>query len=56
MHKEILEKYLQEEPYAGAILAAIEEFGFDEKFQTVYSDFGKTEILTPRESKKQKRR
>ena len=34
--KEILEKYLQEEPYAGAILAAIEEFGFDEKFQTVY--------------------
>ena len=30
--KEILEKYLQEEPYAGAILAAIEEFGFDEKF------------------------
>ena len=36
--KEILEKYLQEEPYAGAILAAIEEFGFDEKFQTVYLD------------------
>ena len=34
--KEILEKYLQEEPYAGAILAAIEEFGFDEKFQTSF--------------------
>lgn len=33
--KEILEKYLQEEPYAGAILAAIEEFGFDEKFQKI---------------------
>lgn len=36
--KEILEKYLQGEPYAGAILAAIGQFGFDEKFQTVYLD------------------
>ena len=36
-------------------LAAIEEFGFDEKFQTVYLD-SENEILTPRESKKQKRR
>ncbi len=36
--KEILEKYLQEEPYAGAILAAIEEFGYNEKFQTVNLD------------------
>lgn len=36
--KERLEKYLQEEPYARAIFAAIEKFGFDEKFQTVYLD------------------
>lgn len=36
--KEILEKYLQGEPYAGAILAAVGQFGFDEKFQTVYLD------------------
>jgi hypothetical protein len=50
--KEILEKYLQEEPYAGAILAAIEEFGFDEQYILIR----KNEILTPRESKKQKRR
>ena len=44
--KEILEKYLQEEPYAGAILAAIEEFGFDEKFQTVYLDSEKRNLDT----------
>ena len=40
------EKYLQEEPYAGAILAAIEEFGFDEKFQTVYLDSEKRNLDT----------
>ena len=44
--KEILEKYLQEEPYAGAILAAIEEFVFDEKFQTVYLDSEKRNLDT----------
>ena len=44
--KEILEKYLQEEPYAEAILAAIEEFGFDEKFQTVYLDSEKRNLDT----------
>ena len=53
--KEILEKYLQEEPYAGAILAAIKEFGLTKSFRQ-YILIRKNEILTPRESKKQKRR
>jgi hypothetical protein len=36
--KELLARYLQEEPYGKAVLSAIEQFGFDEKFQTVYLD------------------
>lgn len=35
---EMLSAYLSEEVYGKAILTAIEAYGFDEKFQTVYID------------------
>lgn len=36
--RKILETYLNKEPYGKAILAAVEQFGFEETFQTVYLD------------------
>lgn len=35
---EMVRKYLGGEPYGRAVLAAIEKYGFDERFQTVYVD------------------
>lgn len=35
---EMITAYLQDEPYGRAILSAVREFGFKERFQTVYVD------------------
>lgn len=35
---DMVREYLEAEPYGRAVLAALETYGFDEKFQTVYVD------------------
>lgn len=41
--QERLAEYLKEEPYGRAIAAAIEKYGFEKNFQTVYAGVKKTD-------------
>ena len=40
---EMITSYLKDEPYGRMILTAVNEFGFQERFQTVYIDVTNTE-------------